>query len=152
MLGLVGIQATLARAGVYVLIAVSLFTFGFMKGCEYESAEHIEFLAEQEKEGNRIAAVRREITIEVQKEYIKQAGKTEIVTEYVKKEVERYAATNTTMCIDDNWLRLHDAAARNEVPKSGSGLDGKVYPAIAYWESGRWQGLSHNYEKPRGAP
>jgi hypothetical protein len=149
---LTGPQALLARLGVYVLIAVSLFSFGFLKGCQYESAERLELLAEQAKEGNRIAAARREVTIEVQKVYIEKAGKTEIVTEYVNTEVERYAPTNTSMCIDDNWIRLHDAAAEGKLPKGRSGVDDSLHSPVAAWENRRWEGLSHYYAEPRGTP
>lgn len=80
-----------------------------------------EYKAEQFAAANELKAKREKVTEKVLIKYLPAAAKTEIVTKVIEKEVVKYA--NTGYCLDPEWRRLHDAAARNELPKTAERAD-----------------------------
>ena len=108
---------------VYAVIIAAILGGTWMHGMFTGRQALYEYQAEQAKEGARIITKRGAETVRVVTEYIKVAGKTQIVTNTVEKEVVRYAATNTTLQLDRAWRWLHDAAAANRLPDPSGGTD-----------------------------
>lgn len=74
-------------------------------------------LRENVQVAQKIIHKQGEVTTKVVKQYIKVAGKTQVVTERIENEVIKYAEANPGVCLDPDWRRLHDDAAANTVPK-----------------------------------
>src|SRR3990167_8091758 len=113
----------LARVGVYAALALAVGLYGWFKGNEHGTQKLIDYQAAQALEAVRIAKGREIVTTQVVTKYIKVKGETEKVTEYIDREVVRYAEANPGYCLDPAWRRLHDAAALNAVPGPASGTD-----------------------------
>lgn len=91
-----------------------------------------EILTENLKAAVKIVAKQGAVTERVVTQYVKVAGKTQIVTETVEKEVVKYAEANPGMCLDLEWRRLHDSAASNAVSSPAKQPnDGLRAPRIA---------------------
>jgi hypothetical protein len=104
-------------------IGVSVWGHGYMTG----KSKLIEYQAAQATEAARIVVLQGEVTERVITRYIKVKGDTEIVTREVEREVTRYAQANPDgLCIDAEWVRLHNAAATNAVSKSTGRPDGQM--------------------------
>lgn len=82
-------------------------------------------LRENIKVATKIVSQQGAATEKVVTQYVKVKGKTEVVTEYVDREVKVYEETNTGLCLDADWRRLHDSAATNQVPSSRRATDGE---------------------------
>lgn len=121
-----GPYALLAKWGVIALLALSLLTFGWVKGNEHGTQKLTDYQGKQLIEEVRVAKARDVVTTEVKLKYIKVKGDAEVVTKTVEKEVIKYAEVNTTSCLDPEWRRLHDVSALGKaaVPTATSGVDG----------------------------
>lgn len=109
--------------GVVLVLAAALLELdGYRRG----ERQLWEYQAAQATEAVRIVTKRGEVTERVITKYEKVAGETQVVTNTIEKEVVRYADSNPGACLDDDWRRLHDAAAANEVPDPAAGPDGSV--------------------------
>lgn len=86
-------------------------------------------LAENQAAALKIITKQGVVTAEVVNHYIKVKGDTETVTNTVEKEVVKYAETNTGMCIDAGWIRLHNESAANAIPADRPNTDGKMRAA-----------------------
>lgn len=109
---------------IYGLVAVMLLGVAWGKGYIMGSQRLEDYIGGQAKEATRINTARGKVTEKVVVKYVKVKGATQTVTEYVDREVIKYA--NTTHCLDAGWGRLHDAAAVNAVPGTPGAPDGKV--------------------------
>lgn len=112
---------------VQLLIAVAIAAFIWWQG--YRSgAEKLErYKAEQFAAAVELAKKRDSVTEKVVTKYVQVAGKTQVVKEEVIREVVRYVETNgTSACLNPDWRRLHDLAARNELPKAGPKANGAM--------------------------
>jgi len=105
----------------YVLIALALIAFGWVKGNDHGSQKLFDYQAKEAAEVVRIVTARGQVTEKVVTKYIKVAGETKVITQTIEKEVSGYA--NTGLALDSDWRRLHDAAALNRVPAAPSGTD-----------------------------
>lgn len=121
---LTGGQAFLMRFGVKIVIGLTLFALGFLKGCQYESSERLKLEQNLQVVRAKAAAAQEKVTVQVQTVYVEKAARTKFTTEFVKQEVAEYEKQNVTMCIDDTWLRLHNAAASNSASRGSEGVDG----------------------------
>lgn len=119
-----GPYALIAKWAVLGLLCLALFAFGWVKGDEHGTQKLVDYVAGQVKEAVRINTARQAATAKVVTEYVQVAGKTEVVTQTITKEVFKYADANPGYCLDAAWGRLHDAAALNTVPEPGPAPDG----------------------------
>lgn len=72
-------------------------------------------LTENQDAALKIITKQGAVTERVVTQYVKVAGKTQVVTETVEKEIVKYAETNSGLCLDAQWRSLHDSAANNAV-------------------------------------
>jgi hypothetical protein len=112
------------RALAIVALVAAVWGHGYVKGNQHGTAKLDNYIAKQAIESQKILRGQETITEKVIVQYREVAGKTEVVTNTVEKEVIRYEATNTTACLDPDWRRLHDAAALNRLPEPAGGVDG----------------------------
>jgi hypothetical protein len=115
----------LARIGLWLLVGLaigfSIWFHGLMSGL----AKLDHYKAEQATEAARIIVKQGAVTTRVVTRYVEVKGATEIVTRDVEKEVVRYAQTNPDgLCIDADFVRLHNRAAANAVPADPGGAGG----------------------------
>lgn len=110
-----GPYAVLARVGVWALAVLALVGFGWFKGVEHEAAKHQAYLAAQAVATSNRLLERTKIVTEVQTVYVEKAAQTKIVKEYIHDQSDKYAASNTGYCLDDEFRRLHDTAADNRL-------------------------------------
>lgn len=82
-----------------------------------------QILRETAVAGVRLVVKQGAVTERVVTKYIKLKAATEIVTQYVEKEVTRYAESNPGYCLDAEWRRVHDAEALNTVPEAAGRPD-----------------------------
>lgn len=120
-----------------VLAALLAVSAAFVRS-HYIHVGREQVLAESAQNAVRIVRVQDEATVKVVDHYIKIKGATEIVTKYVKTEVEKYAETNTGMCLDADWRRVHDSAAANTLPRSRPLADGESREAASF-AAGLWR-------------
>lgn len=111
-----GPYAFLAKWGVIALLVGAFGAWSWFKGNEHGTRKLTEYKGKQAIEAVRIGAARERVTTQVITQYVKVAGKTEIVTNTITKEVKVYADANPGSCLDFGWRRLHDAAATNQLP------------------------------------
>jgi hypothetical protein len=139
------IQATLIKWGVIALIILAAFASGYVRGKVSEAKKLPEYIAKQAQEGVRIITLQGKVTERIVNHYIKVAGKTEYVTNTIKEEVTKYAEANPTdLCIDAEFVRLHNAAALNASPKPPAAPSGSLRTTSAgYWNAYRIGGLGH---------
>jgi len=110
------------RIVAYVVIALALIAFGWVKGNDHGSQKLFDYQAKEAAEAVRIVTARGQVTERVVTKYVKVAGETKVITQTIEKEVYGYA--NTGFTLDADWRRLHDAAALNRVPAAPGGADG----------------------------
>lgn len=108
---------------VYGALALAVMGAAWIHGYSRGERKLYEYQAAQAREAVRIITARAQVTERVVTRYIKVAGDTQVVTNTVEKEVVRYALLNTGSCLDFGWGRLHDAAARNQLPDPGPPAD-----------------------------
>lgn len=101
---------------VYGALALAVMLAAWIHGYSRGERKLWTYQAEQAKAAVVIITKRGKVTERVVTEYIKVAGETQVVTNTVEKEVVRYATLNPSSCLDFGWRRLHDAAARNQLP------------------------------------
>lgn len=117
---------------VYGALALAVMGMAWIHGYSRGERKLYTYQAEQAREAVRIIKARGEVTERVVTRYIKVAGETQVVTNTVEKEVVRYATLNPGSCLDPGWGRLHDAAARNQLPEPEPPADGPLRaPAAA---------------------
>jgi hypothetical protein len=124
MIGLITAQwQRFAVYGVIVLLACALLELdGYRRG----ERKLWDYQAKQATEAVHIVTKRGEVTERVITKYENVAGETKVVTKNIEKEVVRYVQTHPgAACLDDDWRRLHDAAADN-LPDATGGPDGAV--------------------------
>lgn len=99
-----------------LLVIASALGLAWFKGYQVGAEKLETYRAEQFAAATKINTQRAAVTERVVTQYIKVAGKTRTVTEYVDREVIKYADSNPGVCLDGAWRVLHDAAADNTVP------------------------------------
>lgn len=109
----------LARIGVYAALALAVGLYGWFKGNEHGTQKLTDYIAKEATEKVRIAKARDVVTTQVVTKYVKVQGDTRTITQYVEKEVVKYAESNPGYCLDARWRSLHDAAASNRLPGTG---------------------------------
>lgn len=117
-----GWQRILLYGAVAAAVCAGLIGYGYHKGVQ----RLWEYQAAQARETVRIVTKQGKVTEKVVTKYVKVAGETQVVTNTIEKEVVRYAEKNPGACLDDDWRRLHDAAASNTLPKPAAPADGAV--------------------------
>jgi len=109
------------------LLVAAIWGHGWVRGNAHGTAKLGAYIGKQAEQAAIVRGKRAAVTERVVTEYVKVAGKTRTVTETVEKEVIRYVATNPDgMCIDPEWVRLHNLAAGNRVPDHGRKPDATV--------------------------
>lgn len=137
----------IARIGLWLLVGAaigfSIWFHGYTKG----SAKLDAYKAAQATEAARIIIKRGEVTERVVTKYVQVAGKTQIVTNTVTNEVTKYADANPTgMCIDAEFVRLHDLAATNQLPKPAIKPSGIMRTtSAAWWTANSGVGAENGY-------
>lgn len=126
-MGLLSVIPIQYRIIAYLVVALALIAFGWVKGNDHGSQKLFDYQAAEAKEAVRIVTARGAVTERVVTEYIKVEGKTKTVTETVAKEVVRYE----TLKLDRAMLSvaavgLHDSAAANTVPDTARAVDGSA--------------------------
>lgn len=134
-------------------LGMALVAFGWVKGNQHGTEKLTDYKAAQALEANRIITRQGKVTERVIVEYTEAKAKTKTVTEYVDREVTRYAESNPGSCIDDEFVRLHNAAAANSFSQPAPRPNGAgriAQPIIEHQGFGR---LDYDYGKLRsGAP
>lgn len=118
-----GPQGLLLKWGIIAALAAAFGAFCWFKGNEHGTQKLIDYQAAQAIEATRINTARAKATVQVVTKYVEVAGKTQVVTETIEKEVVKYADANPGYCLDAGWRRLHDSAALNAVPGPGQPPD-----------------------------
>ena len=109
---------------IYGLIVLAVLGAAWGKGYLMGSERLNDYISEQLSEETRINRERGKVTERVVIQYVKAKGATQTVTEYVDREVIKYA--NTTHCLDAEWGRLHNRAAENVLPGTAAKPDGEI--------------------------
>lgn len=120
---LAGPYGPLIRIGLVLVLIATVWISGWVKGSQHGTRKLTDYQAEQATKAIKIMQGRTQVVTKVVTEYVKVAGKTQVVTNTIEKEVVRYADSNTGSCLDARWRVLHDASARNQVPPSPGGTD-----------------------------
>lgn len=140
----------------YIVIAVMLaaaFLSGWVRGNAHGTQKLVDYVQEQAQEATRIAQVRSKVTEKVITRYLEKKGATERVTEFIDREVVKYAETNTGMCIDAEFVRLHNNAAANELPKPTPKPSGTLRTTEApYWHRLSIANIGYGNSQLRGSP
>lgn len=148
-----GNWAIILRVAGIVLLVGGLWFWWHSDREDYAQDQVQAVLAEQAKEGMRIAAARQVITERVVTQFRVIEGKTKIVSEEITKEVVRYAEKNPDgAVIDSEWLRILNAAALNQRPVPGQRPDGQVRPAEGNRVDDRGRGVTVHHEQLRCPP
>lgn len=119
------------RILVYAITAAAIVGTIWMHGYFHGKVKLYEYQAAEAKENTRVAAAREWVTTQVITRYVKVAGQTQVVTNTVDKEVIKYAEANPGSCLDPEFRRLHDLAARNELPSVRPDVPSGTTPAPA---------------------
>ena len=143
--------------GKWVVIGILIagaFASGWLKGNTHGSQKLVDYVQKQAEEAVRIGKARTVVTERVVTRYLEKKAATERVIETIEKEVKVYADANPdNMCIDATWLRLHDAAALNALPKPPAVPSSTLREAeTRYWDAYGTGGFSHNYAELRQTP
>lgn len=107
-------------------LAVALFGFGFLKGCQYEQRAALQ--AENTNLQRVIKVERRQQSITASAAAAREETRaaSRIVYRTVDREVIKYvqaSATDTRCLLDARWVQLHDAAALARFPDASSESD-----------------------------
>ena len=116
--------------GVAVLaVASTIWLHGYGRGVQ----KLYDFQVAQATEAVKIIVKQGAVTVKVVEKYIKGRDRVRVITNTIEKEVVKYAAQNTTSCLDTDWGRLHDAAAGavSEAPGAADGATGAPKAAAA---------------------
>lgn len=134
-------QRILIYAALAALVVTVIWGHGYHKG----SQRLFEYQAEQARAAVAIVQKQGKVTTSVVTRYIERAAATETVVKEIEKEVTRYAEQNPDgLCIDRDWIRLHDRAA--------DGLSDPARPAPGGLRApGTAPGLRYPYRVP-GTP
>ena len=107
--------------GVAVLaVASTIWLHGYGRGVQ----KLYDFQVAQATEAVKVIVKQGAVTERVVTKFIKVQGRTRVITNTIEKEVVKYAAQNTTSCLDTDWGRLHDAAATRAFPEATGPADG----------------------------
>lgn len=117
------------RVAIYASLAALLLGMAELDGYRRGEKKLYEYQAEQANAAVAIVTKRGAVTEKVITKYVKVAGKTQVVTNTIEKEVLKYANAGT--CLDDDWRMLHDAAANN-LPETSGDPDAVVLQAGAH--------------------
>lgn len=114
------------RIAIYAALAFAVVGIAWMHGYGKGSSRLYEAQAEQARARVAIVLKQSAVTERIVTEYVHIAGATQVVTQYVDREVSRYAESNPGSCLDPDWRRLHDLAASNRIPDPSRAPDGPV--------------------------
>ena len=114
------------RIAIYAALAAAVLGITWMHGYGKGSARLFEAQAEQARAAVAIVLKQGAVTERVVTRYVEVAGATQVVTQYVDREVSRYAESNPGSCLDPDWRRLHDLAASNRLPDAPGAPHGPV--------------------------
>lgn len=110
--------------GVVIASAVSVV---WMHGYSRGNRNLLEYQADQARAAVPVVVLQGKVTERVVTRYIKVKEAASAVETVITNEVILYAETTPTgMCLDDDWRRLHDAAALGSVPEGAGRPDGGV--------------------------
>lgn len=117
----------LGRWLAYGAIALLLVAAGWLDGYRRGELKLYEYQGEQAAESVKIVVKQGEVTERVVTKYVRIKEKAGNAADGIRREVIRYVETNPSgMCLDDDWRRLHDAAAAGVLPAGAGGPDGAV--------------------------
>lgn len=134
------------------LLVAAVWGHGWVKGNGHGTAKLSAYIGKQAEQAAITRGKRAAVTERVVTEYVKKSGETKTVIEYVDRKVIEYVAQNPTgLCIDPEWVRVHDAAAVNRVPPAPGKPDGPVRPSPANDRPDRRAGLGDGYLQLRAA-
>lgn len=104
----------------WLWVAIAGAGFCWWKGYESGAAKLERYKEAQFAKAEEIKTKRAEVTERIVVKYVQVAGKTQVVKEEITKEVVRYVEkAGNSVCLNPEWRRLHDAAARNELSQGG---------------------------------
>lgn len=104
------------RLLLYAAVAAAVLGVAWFHGYTRGELKLADYKAAQATEAVKIVVKQGAVTQKVLTRYVEVAGETNTVTKTVEKEVIRYVDQNPGLCLDADWRRLHDDAARNTVP------------------------------------
>jgi len=112
----------LVYAALVLALGVAIWAHGYSRG----ELKLYDYQAEQAKASVAVVVKQGEVTERVVTRYVVKMRATENAANGIRTEVNRYAESNSGMCLDDDWRWLHDAAARGALPERPGGADGVV--------------------------
>lgn len=127
MLGL--ILGNWQRVAVYAALAVLVLSLAELDGYRRGEKKLYEYQAKQATAAVAIVVKREAATERIVTKYVQVREERKAAADEIKKEVETYA--NTSACLDDDWRRLHDAAALGTIPRAPAAADDGVRAAGA---------------------
>lgn len=121
-----GPYALLARWVVLGVACLALFGYGWFKGNEHGTERLVKYAAKQASISVKIIARQEAVTERVRTEYVNRVKvikeKGDEITKMVPVHIT--VADDTACRIDNDFLRLHNAAAANTVPEATNAADG----------------------------
>lgn len=130
------------RIAVYASLALAIVGLIWGHGYHKGSQRLFDYQVQQAQEAVKVVVKQGEVTERVVTRYVKVKGDTQDVTRTIEKEVVRYAANNSSYCLDADWGRLHDGAALNAVPQAAGPPDG---PRGAPTAAGALEAVTESY-------
>ena len=119
-------------------VASTIWLHGYGRGVQ----KLYDYQVAQATEAVKVIVKQGAVTERVVTKYVKVQGRTRVITNTIEREVVRYAAQNTTSCLDTDWGRLHDAAAIGAVSEAPGAADGATGAPKA---SAAIQTITENY-------
>ena len=122
-----GPYALFAKWGVIVLILVSAFGTGWVKGNQHGTLKLTEYQAKEAVASIKVIKGQDVVTEKKVTEYVAVVGKTKTITNTIEKEVTKYVDSKPlamACMLDNRWIRLHDSAADGSIPTPEQGDDG----------------------------
>jgi hypothetical protein len=117
------------RIAVYAALVGLVLSLAELDGYRRGEKKLYEYQAQQATAAVAIVVKRGAITERVVTRYVKVREDRKEAADEIKKEVETYA--NTSACLDDDWRRLHDAAAIGALPRAPAAADDALRAAGA---------------------
>jgi hypothetical protein len=123
------VRALLTRILVYSALASLVLVLAELDGYRRGEKKLYDYQAKQATAAVAIVVKRGAVTERVVTRYVKILEDRKDAADQIKKEVETYA--NTSACLDDDWRRLHDAAALGSIPRAPAAADDALRAAGA---------------------
>lgn len=114
-----------ARLLVCALVGGVIYAAGWLAGDRHAGQNHLDYVAEQAKEAQRIAVAQTKVIAQVRTEYVDRIKVIKEKGDQIEKQVPVYitAADDSRCSINAGFVRIHDAAWTGEDPGPAAGAD-----------------------------